>query len=105
MERLPKQVYTDTFKLQAVKLVIEKSLSLAEASKQMEIPKSTLVDWVKRAQLKGEESLRTQGNSISDLEAEVSKLKRDLSRMTMERDILKKATAYFAKESLQGMKP
>ncbi len=98
------QSYTHEFKAEAVKLVLNQGLSLRDAAKRLSIPKGTLTNWVSPA--KGGVVASAPGaRSVAELEAEVAKLRKDLAEARMERDILKKATAYFAKESLQGTRP
>ena len=64
------------------------------------IPKGTLGNWVLAAKRGG---VATPGaRSVAELEDEISRLRKELLETRVERDILKKATAYFAKESLQG---
>ena len=99
MER--KQDYTPEFRAEAVKLVLNQGLSLAEAAKRLSVPKGTLTNWVSNA--KGSSAATAPGSrSVPELEAEVRQLRKDLVEARLERDILKKATAYFARESLQG---
>jgi transposase len=83
---------------------LDQGLSEREAAKRLSMPKGTLSNWVRDA--KGGKAVAAPGaRSVPELEAEVSKLRKDLAEARMERDILKKATAYFAKESLQGTRP
>jgi transposase len=99
MER--KQDYTSEFRAEAVKVVLTQGLSLAEAAKRLSVPKGTLGNWVSRAKTStgsGAPGART----VAELEAQVSQLRKELAQAHMERDILKKATAYFARESLPG---
>jgi transposase len=98
MER--KQDYTREFKAEAVKLVLDQGLSLAEAAKRLLVPKGTLTSWVFNA--KGGAAVAPGSRPVPELEAEVRQLRKDLAEARMERDILKKATAYLARESLQG---
>jgi transposase len=87
-----------------VKLVIEGGFTAYEASRRLGFPKSTLENWV-RAEKKG--ILGEVGKChrpLTDMEQELAQLKRELAQVKMERDILKKAAAYFAKESLPGMR-
>lgn len=102
MERLPKQVYTEAFKREAVKLVLNQSLSPTVAAEQLSIPKGTLRSWVDKAREGGLEAMGSQGQPVSDVVAENSRLKRELAEARMERDILKKAAAFFAKELMPG---
>ncbi len=89
--------YTMEFKLEAVRLV-KGGQSPAAIAKVLGIAAQTLDNWLKR-DAKG--ALRAVGgNPISAEQMEMSRLRAALARVTMERDILKKATAYFAQELL-----
>ena len=93
--------YTPEFRAEAVKLVTEQCLSQEEAAKRLGIPKGTIGNWVVAAK----DSCRASvpgARSATELEAENAKLRKELAEARMERDILKKATAYFARESLPG---
>lgn len=82
-------------------MVLNQGLSLAEAAKRLSIPKGTLTNWVSNA--KGASAIAVPGaRSVPELEAEVRRLRKELAEVRLERDILKKATAYFARESLPG---
>jgi transposase len=95
------QRYTPEFRAEAVKLVTEQGLSQDEAAKRLGIPKGTIGNWVAAA--KGSSGASVPGaRSVRELEAENAKLRKELAEARMERDILKKATAYFARESLPG---
>ncbi len=95
------QSYTHEFKAEAVKLVLNQGLSLRDAAKRLSIPKGTLTNWVSNAKA-GVVASAPGARSVPELEAEVRQMRRDLTEARMERDILKKAMAYFARESLQG---
>ncbi len=103
MEKLPRQTYTKEFREQAVRLVIEQDLTLPEAAKRLSMSGQTLSNWVFKARHGKLSGIDAQRKPVSDLDAEVSRLRRELAEARMERDILKKATAYFAKASLPGM--
>ena len=90
--------YTKEFKEETVALVIREKLGICEASRRLQIPSQTLSAWVRKHLASDGEPVIHHGVVISP-EAEISKLKRELAEARMERDILKKATAYFAKES------
>lgn len=95
------QRYTPEFRAEAVKLVTEQGLSQKIAAQRLAIPKGTLANWVAAA--KSPTRLATPGAlSAVELEAENARLRKELAEARMERDILKKATAYFARESLPG---
>jgi transposase len=102
MKGIPQGRYTKEFREEAVKLVTEEKLSVPEAAKRLSLPQSTLGNWLK-ASKSGKLALIGKGQRpLTELEMELARTKRALAEVTMERDILKKAAAYFAKESLPG---
>lgn len=104
MKRLPQGHYSKEFREEAVKLVKEGGFSLGDACSRLSVPKSTLEAWI-RAAVKGTLGEIGKGQRpLTDLELELARIKKKLAQVRMERDILKKAAAYFAKESLQGMR-
>lgn len=94
--------YTPEFKAEAVKLVLEKSQSIAATSNQLGMSKQTLHAWITKVKDGTLIAASTSKASQPALEAQVRQLKQALARAEMERDILKKATAYFAKDTLRG---
>jgi transposase len=102
MERIPNAVYTKEFREEAVMMVTEGGLTVPEVARRLSIPKSTISYWV-RAKRRGTlSSVGGQAKHLTDEEREIARLRREVAELKMERDILKKATAYFAKESLPG---
>jgi len=97
---IPRQHYTEEFKQEAVKLVRESGLSIAEAGLRLNIPAMTLKNWIYR--VKSSKSGVSSGRPVSDIEAENSRLRKELAESRLECEIIKKAMAYFAKESLPG---
>jgi len=97
----PKQSYSIEFRAEAVKLVLEQGLSQGEAASRLGIPKGTLANWVVAARSGGEKPA-PGARTVVELEAENARLRRELAEARMERDIVKKAAAYFARESLPG---
>ncbi len=95
------QRYTPEFRAEAVKLVTEQGLSQQEAAKRLSIPKGTLANWV-AASKASILPLGTGALSAAELAKENARLRKELAEARMEREILKKATAYFARESLPG---
>ena len=95
------QRYTPEFRAEAVKLVTEQGLSQKEAAQRLAIPKGTLANWMAASKASTRPSAPV-ARSVADLEAENARLRKELAEARMERDILKKATAYFARESLPG---
>ena len=102
MKGIPQGRYTKEFREEAVKLVTEEKLSLPEAARRVSLPPSTLANWVKAYK---EGRLGDVGKTyrpLTEIEMELARTKKELADVKMERDILKKAAAYFAKESLPG---
>lgn len=102
MEQLPRQQYTKEFREHAVQLVLEQQVTIQEAARRLTMSGKTLKNWVGRARRGQLATLGESRRPVTDLEAELSRLKRELAEARMERDILKKATAYFAKAQLPG---
>ena len=89
--------YTDEYKAEAVKQVLEKGHSTAEVAQRLGINKHSLYDWVQRAKRADPAVATPVVVSESSDAREVRRLRAELKRVTEERDILKKAAAYFAK--------
>ena len=90
-----KKRYTAEFKEQAVRLAREGDKPAAQVAKELGIPGKTLYAWLQRTKKQEEAGERL---TFSEQE-ELRRLRRENERLKMERDILKKATAFFAKES------
>lgn len=102
MKRGPKGRYSKEFRREAIKLVIEGGISAYEASRQLSLPKTTLENWVKASRSGKLNEIGGCQRPLTEIEQELERVKRELAWVKEERDILKKAAAYFAKESLQG---
>ena len=90
--------YSKEFKLDAVSLVIDQNYTRAEASKNLGINPNMLGRWVKEADTDDGHAFRGNGKLTPELE-EIRTLKSQVKRLQMERDILKKATVFFAAET------
>ena len=102
MEKIPQGRYTKEFREEAARLVLEGGLSAGEAAQRLSLPKSTLETWVRAAKSGKLGNIGKNRRPLTEVEIELAKTKRELAIVRMERDILKKAAAYFAKESLPG---
>ncbi len=89
-ERRPRRKFTDEFKADAVALVEESGGQIAKVAKELGIYDSSLGNWVRQAR---EEAA---GAPTAAERAEIRELRKELERVTRERDILGKATAYFS---------
>ena len=86
--------YTDEFRAEAVKQVVERGFTVVDVASRIGIPKHTLYGWVQAAR----KATPASGAAAAPTDsAEIRRLKAELRRVTEERDILKKAAAYFAK--------
>jgi len=90
--------YSKEFKLDAVSLVLEQDYSRAEAARNLGINAQMLGRWVKEHQAGEGQAFRGNGKMTPEQE-EIKRLKSQVKRLEMERDILKKATAFFAAET------
>ena len=96
MQRVPRRRFTDEFKAQAI--VLGESIGPAKAARQLEMSVKTLENWLLGA--RAGKPLSAPGRApVSDLESELARLRAENATLKMEREILKKATAFFAKES------
>jgi transposase len=102
MKGIPQGRYTKEFREEAVKLITEEKLSLPEAARRLSLPPSTLGNWVKAYKAGRLREVGKTYRPLTETEVELARTKKDLAEVRMERDILKKAAAYFARESLPG---
>lgn len=86
--------YTEEFKVEAVGQVVDKGYRVADVAARLGVSQHSLYQWIKERRLPAVER-RAQASQSEELR----RLKAELRRVTEERDILKKAAAYFAKQS------
>ena len=97
MARRKRRNFTQKFKDDAVRLVTTGAKSIAEVTEQFDLTETALRGWVKRAE--ADAGTGPAGALTTAERAELLDLRKRLKRAEMERDILKKATAFFAKEN------
>jgi transposase len=95
----PRRTYTAEFKAEAVKLVTEQGYSVAEAARSLGIHETLLRSWKQALRAQGDQAFPGQGK-LPAIEEELRRLRAENKRLLAERDILKKAAAFFAKEAL-----
>jgi transposase len=98
MKRMPRRIFTEEFKKEAVRLFKEQDLTLAEVSRNLDIAPKSLKSWLKlhdAGALKGSLGV----TKLTPDQLRIRELERELAIAREERDILKKATVYFAKLS------
>ena len=94
MAKRKRTKYTDEFKAQAVKLVVEEGYSISQAARNLDINTNMLTRW--KHELTGNTAQRKQ---TADEKEEIRRLQEEVRQLKLEREILKKATAFFANES------
>jgi transposase len=97
MER--RRTFSREFKLEAVRLVTERGVAVAQAAKDLDVHENVLRKWVRELREERQEAFPGNGKQKAQ-DAEIARLRKEVAKLKMERDILKKAAAYFAKESM-----
>ena len=93
-----RRTFTSEYKLQAVQVVTDKGFSYAEAARQLGLRDTQIRTWKKQFDAVGAKAFPGNGNR-GVLEEEVHRLRAENKRLVQERDLLKKAAAFFARES------
>lgn len=96
MQHITRRRYTDDFKAQAI--LLAESLGPAKAARQLDMSVKTLSNWLDASRA-GRPLSSPSRKPVSELESELARLRAENATLKMERDILKKATAFFARES------
>ena len=92
---MARKTYTGEFKLQAVKMITDQGLSVAEVARRLGVTESGLRAWREAARERGAAAFPGHGNS-TPTDDELRRLRAENARLRAERDLLKKAAAYFA---------
>ena len=95
---MERRSFTKEFKLEAVRLIKERGVSVAQASQDLGVHQTQLRSWVKDFVSDPLQAFPGQGQ-LKPEQLEIERLRREVIKLKAERDILKKAAAYFAKES------
>ncbi len=95
-KRRVRRSFTDEFRTGAVRLVLDEGKTMAGVARDLDLTASALAKWVKQARAD-----RSNGKTglTTEERAELTRLKKENRELRMERDILKKATAFFARQS------
>lgn len=92
-----KREFSPEFKLERVRLIKERGVSVAQAARDLGVHANVLRRWVRGL---GQQFDRGANGAALPEQAEIVRLKKEVAKLKLERDILKKAAAYFAQESL-----
>ena len=98
MEKCPRAQYSPEFREQAVRTYRGSGLTLEAAAKRLSLLKGTLKNWIYAADQGKLTDIGKHQKPLTEMELELSRLKRELAETKMERDFIKKCAAYFAKE-------
>ncbi|CAM4499268.1 MAG: IS3 family transposase ISLpn7 [Legionella sp.] len=90
--------YSKEFKLDAVSLVLEQGYERKTAAESLGVKYELLCRWVKEASQEEGQAFRGQGK-LTEEQAEIRRLREEVKRLKMEKEILKKATVFFAQET------
>jgi transposase len=90
--------FSEQFKADAIKLATESGKTVRQVARDLDLDPGSLHTWIRERGMRAGDAVTAQ-SAGETLEEEVRRLRRDLANVTDERDFLKKATAYFAKES------
>jgi transposase len=101
MTQKPRRLFTDEQKAEAVRIVNQSGKPISQVAKEMGLTESALRKWFKQAQ--ADRQSDPQGQLTSTERKELNELRRELKRVQMERDFLKKVSTFFAKESSDPM--
>ena len=91
--------FSREFKLEAVRLVQDRGVTVAQAARDLDVHENVLRKWVREMAADPKQAFPGQGMMKLE-QGEIERLKKEVVKLRMERDILKKAAAYFAKDSL-----
>ena len=96
---MERRKFTREFKLEAVRLIKERGVTVAQAARDLGVHGTVLRSWVKAFADDPTQAFPGHGQMKPE-QAEIARLQREVTKLKAERDILKKAAAYFAKESM-----
>ena len=99
MHTIPNRQYTREFREAAVKQVLDGGRSVVEVAGSLEMSDKTLSTWVRRVRRGQPFSRRGQLPEVTDVQAELTRLRTENAQLKQDKDILKKAAAYFVRES------
>lgn len=99
MHTIPNRQYTREFQEAAVNQVLDGGRSVAEVARSLEMSDKTLSNWVRRVRRGDSLSRNGPTPGVTDAEAELSRLRTENVQLKLDKEILKKAAAYFVRES------
>ena len=95
---MKRRTFSKEFKIEAVRLVQDRGVAVVQASRDLEVAESVLRRWIREANAAPASAFPGNGQQRAEL-AEIAALKKEVAKLKAERDILKKAAAYFARDA------
>lgn len=96
---MQRRVFSREFKLEAVKLVTERGVAVLQAARDLDVAESVLRRWMREAAVDTRHAFPGHGQ-VRPEQQEIDRLRREVAKLKAERDILKKAAAYFARDAM-----
>jgi len=96
---MQRRKFSREYKLEAVKLIKERGVSVAQVSRDLDVVESVLRRWLREEGTDPQQAFPGNGQ-VKPEQLEISQLRREVAKLKAERDILKKAAAYFAREAI-----
>jgi transposase len=96
---MQRRIFSREYKLEAVKLVRERGVTVAQAARDLDVHENVLRKWVREYGDDPSQSFPGKGQMKPE-QLEIERLRREVAKLKAERDILKKAAAYFAKDAI-----
>jgi transposase len=96
-QKRARRAFTDEFRAGAVSLVLEKGKTVAQVARDLDLTQSSLSRWVEQA--RADKGKSTRGTLTTEEKEELARLRKENRELRLEREILKKAAAFFAKEN------
>lgn len=94
-----RRIFSREFKLEAVKLVTERGVAVVQAARDLDVAESVLRRWMRDVAADGRHAFPGNGQ-VRPEQQEIDRLRREVAKLRAERDILKKAAAYFARDAI-----
>jgi transposase len=95
---MPRRKFSREFKIEAVRLIKERSVSVAQAGRDLAVPENVLRKWMRELAADPAHAFPGHGQ-VKPEQLEIDRLRREVAKLKAERDILKKAAAFFAREA------
>jgi transposase len=94
---MKRRIFSREFKLEAVKLIKERGVAVAQAARDIDVAESVVRRWLREGEADTQHAFPGHGQ-VKPEQQELTQLRREVAKLKAERDILKKAAAYFARE-------